>query len=324
MQPLAFVQLVQTELEQVEDLLAAQADGYHQDLQAALRHLLQAGGKRLRPVVALLMGRLLTAPIDRLIILAAALEMLHTATLVHDDLIDGALLRRGIPTLNARWSPAATVLTGDFLFARAAKLATDTGSLHVMDLFTRTLAVIVDGEIRQLFEGGAYTTLEQYERRIYAKTASMFELATAAAASLAGYPPDHGPYETARRYGYHIGMAFQIIDDILDYVGDSRHVGKPVGNDLRNGLITLPALYYLEEHPDDPDLRFVLEEGNLFDEARLQALVERIRSSGAIARAAEQARAHVAQALAALEALPASPEREALAELARYVTERTF
>ncbi|NPA05941.1 MAG: polyprenyl synthetase family protein [Chloroflexi bacterium] len=324
MPPLSFVQRVEAELAQVEALLAAQADGYHPDLQAALHHLLQAGGKRLRPVVALLMGRLLAAPLDRLIILAAALEMLHTATLVHDDLIDGALLRRGIPTLNAKWSPAATVLTGDFLFARAAKLATDTGSLHVMDLFTRTLAIIVDGEIRQLFEGGAYTTLEQYERRIYAKTASMFELATAAAASLAGYQPDDAAYETARQYGYHIGMAFQIVDDILDYVGDSRQVGKPVGNDLRNGLITLPALYYMETHPDDPDLQTVLQEGHLFDEERLRALVSRIRASDAIARASAMAREHIAQARRALESLPPRPERDALAELAQYVTERTF
>ncbi len=324
MPPLSFAQRVETELARVEALLAAQADGYHPDLQAALHHLLRAGGKRLRPVVALLMGRLLAAPLDRLIILAAALEMLHTATLVHDDLIDGALLRRGIPTLNAQWSPAATVLTGDFLFARAAKLATDTGSLHVMDLFTRTLAIIVDGEIRQLFEGGAYTTLEQYERRIYAKTASMFELATAAAASLAGYQPDDATYETARQYGYHIGMAFQIVDDILDYVGDSRQVGKPVGNDLRNGLITLPALYYMETHPDDPDLQTVLREGHLFDEERLRALVSRIRASDAIARASAMAREHIAQARRALESLPPRPERDALAELAQYVTERTF
>ncbi len=319
-----FQTLVQDHLAEVEELLAAQADGYHPDLQAALQHLLAAGGKRIRPTVALLMGRLLQAPHERLIILAAALEMLHTATLVHDDLIDGALLRRGMPTLNAQWSPAATVLTGDFLFARAALLATNTQSLHVMRLFTQTLAVIVDGEIRQLFEGGAYTSTEPYERRIYAKTASMFELATTAAATLAGYDPATPVYETARRYGYHIGMAFQIVDDILDYQGDSRQVGKPVGNDLRNGLITLPALLYLQQRRDDPDLTAVLQNGGLYDAARLTALVHRIRESGALQQAAQAARAHIAQARAALTELPAAPEREALDALARYVVEREF
>ncbi len=319
-----FLALVQDALAEVETLLAAQADGYHPDLQAALHHLLAAGGKRIRPTVALLMGRLLGAPHPRLVILAAALEMLHTATLVHDDLIDGALLRRGMPTLNAQWSPAATVLTGDFLFARAALLATNTESLHVMRLFTQTLAVIVDGEIRQLFEGGAYTALPQYEHRIYAKTASMFELATAAAATLAGARPDDAVYETARRYGYHIGMAFQIVDDILDYQGDSHQVGKPVGNDLRNGLITLPALAYMQQHHDDPDLQAVLQNGGLYDAQRLEALVQRIRQSGALQAAAQAAREHVDAALAALTHLPPGPEREALAALARYVVDRDF
>jgi len=319
-----FLTLVQESLAEVEALLAAQADGYHPDLQAALHHLLAAGGKRIRPTVALLMGRLLGAPHDRLIILAAALEMLHTATLVHDDLIDGALLRRGMPTLNAQWSPAATVLTGDFLFARAALLATNTQSLHVMRLFTQTLAVIVDGEIRQLFEGGAFTSSEQYEHRIYAKTASMFELATAAAATLAGAAPESPLYETARRYGYHIGMAFQIVDDILDYQGDSRQVGKPVGNDLRNGLVTLPALVYMERHGQDPDLQAVLQNGGLYDAQRLNALVRRIRESGALQTAAEAARQHIAAALDALEDLPPGPEHEALAALARYVVDRDF
>ncbi len=320
-----FVTLVQDTLHEVEALLARQADGYHPDLQAALHHLLAAGGKRIRPTVALLMGRLLGAPHRRLVILAAALEMLHTATLVHDDLIDGALLRRGMPTLNAQWSPAATVLTGDFLFARAALLATNTESLHVMRLFTQALAVIVDGEIRQLFEGGAYTTPAQYEHRIYAKTASMFELATAAAATLAGAAPDSPTYEQARRYGYHIGMAFQIVDDILDYQGDSRQVGKPVGNDLRNGLVTLPALIYMQHQgQQDPDLQAVLQNGGLFDAQRVEQLVARIRESGALQAAAQAARQHIDAALQALQALPPGPERDALAALAHYVVDRDF
>src|SRR5690554_3772700 len=131
--------------------MRAQAEGHHPDLGAALEHLLSSGGKRIRPAIALLTGGMFGGNQEKLITLAAAIELLHTATLVHDDLIDGALLRRGIATLNSQWSPAATVLTGDFVFARAAQLAAETRSPEVIRLFARTLAVIVDGEITQLF-----------------------------------------------------------------------------------------------------------------------------------------------------------------------------
>ena len=160
------------------------SNGHHAELKTALDHLLSSGGKRIRPAVALLTGGMLGADPDRLITLAAAIELLHTATLVHDDLIDGSLLRRGNPTLNAHWTPAATVLTGDFIFARAAKLAAETDSVEVMRLFSETLSTIVNGEITQMFGGRNSVRREDYFKRIYAKTASMFELATAAAAVL--------------------------------------------------------------------------------------------------------------------------------------------
>ncbi len=147
----SFFTPVQEGLQEVEALLRSQSDGAHPDLGTALEHLLSSGGKRIRPALGLLTGQMLGAPHDKLITLAAAVELLHTATLVHDDLIDGALLRRGNPTLNARWSPPATVLTGDFIFARAAKLAADTDHLPLMKLFAETLAVIVNGELTQLF-----------------------------------------------------------------------------------------------------------------------------------------------------------------------------
>src|SRR3990170_981779 len=149
--------------------MRAESNGHHPDLGGALDHLLSSGGKRVRPAVALLTGGMLGADPGRLIILAAAIELLHTATLVHDDLIDGALLRRGLPTLNAHWSPAATVLTGDFLFARAARLAADTDYLPLMKLFAETLAVVVSGELTQLFSARGMIDRENYYRRIYAK-----------------------------------------------------------------------------------------------------------------------------------------------------------
>src|SRR5574340_107402 len=155
--------------------MRSQAEGHHPDLRAALDHLVASGGKRIRPTLTILTGRMLGADEDRTVTLAAAIELLHTATLVHDDLIDGSLLRRGIPTLNSKWSPAATVLTGDFIFASAANMATRTNSLEVMGIFSRTLMTIVNGEVNQLFTSHCSTDINDYYHRIYAKTASLFE-----------------------------------------------------------------------------------------------------------------------------------------------------
>ena len=299
--------------------MRAESNGHHPDLVVALDHLLASGGKRVRPAVALLTGGMLGADPDRLITLAAAIELLHTATLVHDDLIDGALLRRGIATLNAQWTPAATVLTGDFIFARAAKLAAETDSVEVMRLFAETLTTIVSGEITQMFARRENISRASYFDRIHAKTASMFELATAAAAVLS--PVSEQVIEQVRAYGYEIGMAFQIIDDVLDFTGEQATVGKPVASDLRQGLITLPALYFLEENPDDPDMKLVFS-GSLFDENRLNRLASAIRDSGAIERSVAKACEYVERGLEALEGLPNSIERRSLEDLARYIVNR--
>ena len=168
----------------VERLMRSQADSHHPDLGTALNHLLSSGGKRIRPGVVLLTGGMLNGDTQRLVTLSAAIELLHTATLVHDDLIDGAFLRRGMATLNSQWSPAATVLTGDFVFAKAARLAADTENLELMSMFSETLATIVNGEITQLFSSHGVANKENYFQRIYAKTASLFELCTTAAAMI--------------------------------------------------------------------------------------------------------------------------------------------
>jgi len=263
---------------------------------------------------------MLEADPDKLITLAAAIELLHTATLVHDDLIDGSLLRRGLPTLNAHWTPAATVLTGDFIFARAAKLAAETNSVEVMRLFAETLATIVNGEITQMFRNSSGATYrEEYFERIYSKTASMFELATTAAAVLSRV--GESAREAVRNYGYEIGMAFQIVDDVLDFTGEQDTVGKPVASDLRQGLITLPTINYLEAHPDDPGLRF-LRAGAQIDETRLLKLAQSIRESEAIEEAIDEARGFVERALDCLEEFPASIERKALEDLGMYIVHR--
>jgi geranylgeranyl pyrophosphate synthase len=262
---------------------------------------------------------MLGADTDKLVTLAAAIESLHTATLVHDDLIDGALIRRGIPTLNAQWSPAATVLTGDFIFSKAAKLAADTGSVDVMRIFAETLSSIVNGEITQLFSSRWVANREDYYRRIYAKTASLFETSARTAAILSNASDDI--VTATKQYGYNIGMAFQIIDDILDFTSEQTTMGKPVASDLRQGLITLPVLYYLENHTDDVDMKNILE-SNFCDEDCLGRLLTSIRESGAIEMSHKEARQYVQKGLDVLVNLPKSPERKALEELGVYIIDR--
>jgi geranylgeranyl pyrophosphate synthase len=303
----------------VEERMRDQTSLHHPELKAAVSHLLASGGKRIRPAVALLTGGMLGAEIDRVVTLSAAIELLHTATLVHDDLIDGALLRRGIATLNAEWSPAATVLTGDYIFACAAKLAAATNSVPVMHLFAETLATIVSGEITQLFVNRGLVNRDEYYKRIYAKTASMFELATAAAAVLS--PVSENTVELARSFGYEIGMAFQIVDDVLDFTGEQATVGKPVASDLRQGVITLPALIYRELYPDDGRMKSVID-GHGVNNASIEQLIEAIRNSGAIELSLEEANRFIDRGLSVIRFLPDSPEHQALEELACYIVDR--
>jgi len=300
--------------------MRTQADDAHPELRAALAHLLSAGGKRIRPTLVLLAGKMLGAPREKLITLASAVELLHTATLVHDDLIDGSLLRRGNPTMNSQWSPAATVLTGDFVFARAAKLAAETDHLPLMKLFADTLATIVNGELTQLFASKGSVNRENYYQRIYAKTASLIKMCSESAAMIALADP--GVIEAMRQYGYNLGMAFQIVDDILDFTGEQAEVGKPIGSDLLQGLITLPALYYLEAHPDDPDAGCLLGGNFSLEPERVERLVQSIRASEAVARSRNEAHEFIEKSIKYLAEMPSGVEKQALDDLAHYTVSR--
>lgn len=314
----SFLEPVQQGIQRVEERMLEQAEGLHPDLSAAMRHLLDAGGKRIRVAVTLLMGGMLHADHHKLTTLASSIELLHTATLVHDDLIDGALIRRGTPTLNASWSPAATVLTGDYIFARAAQLAAETGSIQIMNLFARTLATIVNGEISQMFGKYQMIDMPTYEQRIYAKTASLFETASKSAAILSTEDP--ATWENARTYGYQVGMAFQIVDDILDFTGEQERMGKPVASDLRQGLVTLPAILYHDQNKDSALLDRVL--GGGATEADIVSLVEAIRKNGAIEASLRVAQGFVERGLKALARFPNCLERQSLEKLARFIVER--
>ncbi len=317
-----FFSYVSEDIKAVEAMMQLQAGSeHHPDLRAALIHLLSAGGKRVRPTIVFLVGGLFSANKQKLTTLGAAIEMLHTATLVHDDLIDGALLRRGIPTLNARWSPAATVLTGDFMFGRAAKLAADIDHLPLMKFFAETLTVIVNGEITQMFASKGLIDRKNYYQRIYAKTASLFELSSLGAALIG--TEDEQQRSALKKYGYELGMAFQIMDDILDFNGDQVKVGKPVGSDLLNGLVTLPAIYYAERYPDDPGV-LTLADGGWGNREKMEALVQTISSSNAIRYSYDEANEHIEKALESISSFEGTHEHVLLTDLAHYVTDRSY
>lgn len=312
---------IQADLTAVEAKMREAMIDQHPAISEALEHLLASGGKRVRPAVALLTSYLLDGDPTRAILLAAAVEMLHTATLVHDDLIDGSLLRRGTPTLNAHWSPAITVLTGDYLFARAAELTSQTDSVRVMNMFARTLMIIVNGEINQQLGGRSQVSRQSYLQRIYAKTASLFALATEAAAVLS-YANERDA-AALRLFGQEVGMAFQIVDDIFDFTASETRLGKPVGGDLRQGIFTLPVLYYLEKNPDDLNVAALLD-GRAGDAEIADRVVQSVRNSGAIVSAQKEARAYIIRAQTALGTLPDNRYRRALSGLADYFVSRNL
>ncbi len=305
--------LVQRDMEQVEARMRETSIDQNEALGHAIEYLIQAGGKRVRPAMTLLAGRMLGAEAGPLAFLGAALEMLHTASLVHDDLIDGALMRRGHATLNTQWNAPATVLAGDFLFGRAADLAAQTDNVAVMRSFARTLMTMVNGELNQMFNGRGHPTRDGYFMRIFGKTGSLFVTAAEGPAFLSGASP--AVATAMATYGREVGIAFQIMDDILDFTADASHLGKPVGNDLRQGLFTLPALLYLEGRPDDPNVAALLD-GHAGDAAIVARVVDSVRESGAIQAALDEARAYVARGVAALSVIPDNPYRQALVDLA--------
>jgi geranylgeranyl pyrophosphate synthase len=319
---LAILDLVNVDLKQVEGKMRNISVGAYAPLAEAFLQLLASGGKRLRPALALASYRLFEDQVDaRTVALAAAVETLHNATLVHDDLIDGALLRRGNTTLNATWDKGATVLAGDYLFARAAGFAAETGNVRVVQLFADTLRIICEGELRQHFSSRQWLQpKDSYYARIFAKTASLFASATSSSAILAGATQQQD--EALYAYGRNLGMAFQIVDDVLDYAGDESVLGKPVGGDLRQGIVTLPFFYYLQTQEDASKVAEQLDAALKQNGNGMREIVAAVRASGAIQRALGEAQEFADRALADLESLPRGPYWQALADLPAFVVAR--
>jgi geranylgeranyl pyrophosphate synthase len=286
-------------------------------LHEAIRHHLRTGGKRLRPRLALLTGRLIRGYVpDGLVRFAAVTELVHAASLVHDDTLDEAATRRGVTTVSARWGTHVAVLVGDYLFAQAAIITAGLENLRLMELLASTIQLLVQGELRQMH--AAYridVSSENYEDRIAAKSASLFVLAAEGGAACAGAGPVQA--QALARYAYNLGLAFQIADDVLDYTGTDEQLGKPAGSDLANGVITLPALNYLQGLPADALERRLVEEGG-----DTGSVVAAIRASDGPARALGTARLLVDAALAELDRFPPGDDRNALADLAEAAIAR--
>ncbi len=304
----------------VEDLLESVKRVELAPLRLMLDHALAPRGKRLRPALVLLAGTFGDYNLNRLVPLGSAIELLHTASLVHDDVVDGATSRRGRPTTNAVFDNALTVLLGDFLFANAAEMVTRTGSLAVTRLFALTLMKMTSGELDQ--DAAAFDVardVQHYLWRIGGKTAALFANSTQGGAVLAGGGEE--AIEALRSYGYNLGMAFQIIDDILDFVGNEAEMGKPAGGDLLEGTITLPALFYLESAPRENPVRHFLANGHE-REGHLREALAAVVDSDAIESSRAMAREFVERAVAGLAGLDTNSSRGTLEELGVYVLTR--
>ncbi len=251
--------------------------------------------------------------------LAAAVEMLHAATLVHDDVVDQSSLRRGRETLHNRWPAGVSVLAGDYLLARATLWLAGLERPPIMQVFAQTVCTMVRGEIRQtLTTKGKHRNREEYCDSIEAKSASLFAAAMEMAGILAAAEQEH--IAALRTYGREFGLAFQIVDDVLDLTGDEGRLGKPAGSDLRQGLITLPTLHYLAANPADTAVQAVLSGQR--DDEHLHAAIMAIRSSGAVEASLDEARQHAGLAQEAVSGLPQAAAHQTLHALAGYVVQR--
>ncbi|MBE0485974.1 octaprenyl diphosphate synthase [Marinobacter sp.] len=284
------------------------------------QYIIESGGKRLRPLLVLLASQAAGYSKEDHLKLAAVIEFLHTATLLHDDVVDTSDMRRGRSTANAKWGNAPSVLVGDFLYARAFEMMVELESLPIMNVLSRATAVIAEGEVMQLMNvKNPDLTEDQYMAVIHNKTAMLFEASSHTGALLAGANPEQ---ESAlKNYGKHLGLAFQLVDDVLDYQGDAETMGKNVGDDLAEGKTTLPLIYAMATSNEEERqlIRQAIRRGGLDD---LPRVLEIVTASGAIEYTMTKAREQATTACDLLACLPASPYRDALELLTEVAVAR--
>lgn len=318
-------EMMQPDLERVEETLVTAAHIDYPVVNTMLKAIVSGGGKRLRPVLLLLAARAFDQFNERAIDVAAGVELLHTASLVHDDSIDKAALRRGNPTLNTELSTGAVILIGDYLFAQSAILAAKPENPRVMVIFATTLAEICDGQIRETLEAhNLDQSMQDYESRIYGKTAALFAGAAEMGALLGG--GDEQQVEELRQFGSDLGMAFQVIDDVLDLRESSETIGKPAGNDLRQGVVTVPVMRYAASLANDAPQRKTITgivDGEITDQSAIDELISEIRTSNALAEAEQIARDYVEAARQRIDVVTNRDVRMGLEQLLDLATVRS-
>ena len=316
--------LVERDMRRVNELIVARLDSPVHLIPELAGHLVSAGGKRVRPMLTLLAAQLCGYRGDRHVMLAAAVEFIHTATLLHDDVVDASDLRRGLATANTIWGNKPSVLVGDFLFSRAFQLMVEDGALPVLAILSTAAAVIAEGEVAQLMTANDTQTSEAtYLEVITAKTATLFAAAAEIGALVADRPAAEA--EALRSYGESIGIAFQLIDDILDYSAREVVLGKSLGDDFRDGKITLPVVLAFERGSAE-ERRFwrrTLEQGEQH-EGDLARAIELLERHGALTDSLGRAARYADAARAALEVFPAAPAKAAMLDLVDFCVERAY
>ncbi|CAX61554.1 Octaprenyl diphosphate synthase [Erwinia billingiae Eb661] len=286
-------------------------------------YIISGGGKRIRPMIAVLAARAVNYTGKQHVTVAALIEFIHTATLLHDDVVDESDMRRGKATANAAFGNAASVLVGDFIYTRAFQMMTSLGSLRVLALMSEAVNVIAEGEVLQLMNcNDPDITEESYMRVIYSKTARLFEAAAQSSAILAEAVPEQE--KALQDYGRFIGTAFQLIDDLLDYSADGKTLGKNVGDDLSEGKPTLPLLHAMRNGTPEQSqmIREAIEKGN--GRHLLEPVLETMRQCGSLEWTRQAAEHEADKAISALKALPESPWRSALEALAHMSVQREY
>ena len=284
-------------------------------------HIINSGGKRLRPIIHLLSAKALTYEGSQHVDLSAIIEFIHTATLLHDDVVDNSDLRRGEDTANALWGNAVSVLVGDFLYSRAFEMMVEIDRMQIMGILSKATNTIAEGEVLQLLNCHVPdTTEESYLEVIHSKTAKLFEAASELAAVICDRPAEE--QQSMAKYGMHLGCAFQLIDDVLDYTSSAEDMGKNLGDDLAEGKPTLPLIYTMRNGTEKQAkmVREAIETGGL---DKIELIHEAIHSSGAIDYTSACAKNEAKLAIAALEFLPHSEYKDALIFLANFSVNRS-
>lgn len=314
--------LVADEFNAVNNLILKHLDSEISLIQNINEHIITSGGKRLRPLVVLLAAKTFAYQGTDHIALAAVIEFIHTATLLHDDVVDNSSMRRGKKTANLIWGNAASILVGDFLYSRTFQILTGLKNLPVMDLLAQTTNAIAEGEVLQLINRNDPDTNEdQYMKVIHNKTARLFQAATEVGALLCKRDPRE--QAAIADYGNHLGMAFQLVDDALDYSGNSAELGKNLGDDLAEGKPTLPLIHAIRHTtPQKAEvIRSAIRQGGL---EHLDVILSAIHETNALDYTLQKAKEHVVMAQQALRMIPNSTYRDALIALAQFAVTRNY